>query len=92
MIPESTSAPEAQSRAALVEALRKYARHGVIGGAMCERSKHSDYPCTCGLDEILAAEDDGSDEADELAAGGMSPLGRELFQFAADLTRMQAGI
>lgn len=35
-----------------------YVRHGdPISHAMCERSKHSDYPCTCGLDALREAID-----------------------------------
>ena len=38
----------------LLEALQKYARHGIIGGRICEQSKHSDFPCTCGLEKLIA--------------------------------------
>ena len=37
----------------LKEALNLYGRHGRRGGDICESSKHSDYPCTCGFDEAL---------------------------------------
>jgi len=38
----------------LTGVLEKYGRHGVIGGPICESSKHSDYPCTCGFGAALA--------------------------------------
>lgn len=35
-------------------ALQEYGRHGRNSdGIMCERSKHSDYPCTCGFEQAL---------------------------------------
>jgi chromosome segregation ATPase len=36
-------------------ALRKYGRHSPVDGItpMCERDKHSDYPCTCGFEDAL---------------------------------------
>ena len=34
------------------DALLRYARHSVDGEPMCEYLKHSDYPCTCGLDAL----------------------------------------
>lgn len=41
-------------RDALRKALEKYGCHVHAPGPMCESAKHSDYPCTCGLAEILA--------------------------------------
>ena len=38
----------------LLEALEKYGRHGVVGGDICEKSKHSDYNCTCGFEVAIA--------------------------------------
>lgn len=38
----------------LLEALEKYGRHGVVGGDICEKSKHSDYNCTCGFEAAIA--------------------------------------
>ena len=36
------------------EALREYGRHGRRSdGIICEREKHSDYPCTCGFEQAL---------------------------------------
>jgi hypothetical protein len=34
--------------------LRKYGNHYRGPGEMCELLKHSDYPCTCGLDAALS--------------------------------------
>ncbi len=42
------------SRKELLEALKKYGRHGVVGGDICEKSKHSDYNCTCGFEAAIA--------------------------------------
>jgi hypothetical protein len=36
-----------------LEALIPYLRHGKGAGPICESSKHSDYPCTCGLEALL---------------------------------------
>lgn len=47
--------PKVKAGRELLEALNKYGRHSVIGGPICEASKHSDYQCTCGLTQILAA-------------------------------------
>jgi hypothetical protein len=44
----------------LLQALRTYGRHGAVGGPICERSKHSDYPCTCGFDAAMAAAERGA--------------------------------
>ena len=38
----------------LLVALEKYGRHGVVGGDICEKSKHSDYNCTCGFEAAKA--------------------------------------
>lgn len=44
-----------QARIAELEgALRAYGCHVHAPGPMCERAKHSDYPCTCGLENLLA--------------------------------------
>jgi BMFP domain-containing protein YqiC len=38
----------------LTEALEKYGSHSPADGSpICERSKHSDYPCTCGFEAAL---------------------------------------
>jgi hypothetical protein len=44
-----------RSHDALVEALKKHGSHAHSEGPMCERAKHSEYPCTCGLDAALKA-------------------------------------
>ncbi len=42
----------------LKEALKMYGRHGRTDNSpMCEKSKHSDYPCTCGFDQALTPKD-----------------------------------
>ena len=38
----------------LLEACEKYGRHGVVGGDICEKSKHSEYNCTCGFEAAIA--------------------------------------
>lgn len=38
----------------LKEALKLYGRHGrTDDGIICERQKHSDFPCTCGFEQAL---------------------------------------
>jgi hypothetical protein len=38
-------------------ALEKYGSHSPADGSpICERSKHSDYPCTCGFEAALGGE------------------------------------
>lgn len=39
----------------LREALAKYGWHGGAPGPICERAKHSEYPCTCGFEAVLAS-------------------------------------
>jgi len=37
----------------LFEALKTYGQHRNDSAMLCERLKHSDYPCTCGLEDII---------------------------------------
>ena len=40
--------------------LEEYGTHGRSSDTiMCERSKHSDYPCTCGFEQALKGETNG---------------------------------
>jgi hypothetical protein len=42
----------------LTEALEKYGSHSPADGSpICERSKHSDYPCTCGFEAALGGKE-----------------------------------
>jgi hypothetical protein len=44
----------------LTEALEKYGGHSPADGSpICEHSKHSDYPCTCGFEAVLTAQKEG---------------------------------
>ena len=49
---------EIERLTAQVERLSLYVSHGLKyppDSPLCESSKHSDYPCTCGLNEALKA-------------------------------------
>jgi hypothetical protein len=61
ILPDAAGVPEAVAEGSpspsdkeIIKELVKYVTHGVYGGPMCEMSKHSSYPCTCGLDALLA--------------------------------------
>jgi len=44
----------------LKNALQEYGTHGrASDGIMCERDKHSKYPCTCGFEQVLKENDNG---------------------------------
>jgi hypothetical protein len=51
---------------------RKYARHYSGPGEICESLKHSDYPCTCGLEALLAG--DTQQEAVAVGKVGKGPM------------------
>lgn len=44
----------------LREALKKYGRHSTPE-TCCEKSKHSDFKCNCGFDEVLAESEAGDE-------------------------------
>lgn len=47
--------PDTNQPLDLAAKLAEYTSHVHAPGPLCERAKHSDYPCTCGLDGLLAA-------------------------------------
>ena len=47
-----------ETRDERIEKLEDYARHGKNSdGVMCEKSKHSNFDCTCGLEKLLNYEE-----------------------------------
>ena len=48
---EATYKTEAQ--AAIIKAMKPYLEHMKSPDNFCEANKHSDYPCTCGLQALL---------------------------------------
>ena len=54
MDPNVSDEFKAAMGAAVRGALKLYGRHGAYGGSACERSKHSEWPCTCGFEKALA--------------------------------------